>query len=61
MELLVKIADCIQLLTIFAKPFILGVLQRHEYASDEAKQNPVVFSLILQKIRTTTPGKFLHF
>ena len=55
MELLVKIADYIQLLTIFAKPFILDVLQRYEYASD------VVLSLILQKIRTTIPAEFLHF
>ena len=49
MELSAKIVDCIQLLIIFAKHFILGVSQGYEYASDKAKQNPGALSLIPQK------------
>ena len=49
MELSEKIADCIQLLIIFAKHFILAVSLGHEYASDKAKQNPGALSLIPQK------------
>ena len=55
-----KIVDCIQSLTIFAKHFILGVSQRYEYVSDEAKQNPGALSLIPQKIRTAISENFLH-
>ena len=51
MELSAKIVDCIQPLTIFAKHFILGVSQGYEYASDKAKQNPGMLSLIPQKIK----------
>ena len=47
-----KTVDCIQPSTIFAKHFIVGVLQGYEYDSDKAKQNPGAFSLIPQKIRT---------
>ena len=49
MELSAKIAYCIQMLTIFAKRFKLGVSQGHEYDSDKAKQNPGVLLLIPQK------------
>ena len=48
-ELSSKIGDCIQPFIIFAKHFILRVLQGHEYASDKAKQNPCALSLIPQK------------
>ena len=51
MEFSTKIVDCIQPLTIFAKHFILGVSQGYEYASDKAKQNPGMLSLIPQKIK----------
>ena len=50
MELFVKIVDCIQLLTIFGKHFILFISQGYEYASDKTKQNLGVVSFILQKI-----------
>ena len=40
MEIFTKIVDFIQPLTIFAKHFILDVLQVYEYASDKTKQNP---------------------
>ena len=36
-ELFAKIVDCIEPLIIFAKDFILGVSQGHEYGSDQAK------------------------
>ena len=61
MELSSKIVDCIQPITIFAKHFILGVSQGHEYASDKAKQNPGALSLIPQKIRTAISANFFHF
>ena len=48
-ELFSKIVDCIQRFTSFAKHFILGVSQGHEYTSDKAKQNPGPLSLIPQK------------
>ena len=41
MKFSIKIVDCIQLLTIFAKHFILGVSQGYEYVCDKAKQNPI--------------------
>ena len=41
MDCFAKIVDCIQLLTIFAKVFILFVSQCYEYASDKTKQNLV--------------------
>ena len=47
-ELSSKIVDCIQPITIFAKHFILRVSQGHEYASDNAKQNPGALPLIPQ-------------
>ena len=49
MDLSVKIAACIQPLTIFAKHVTLGVSQGYEYASDEVKQIPVALLLIPQK------------
>ena len=52
MELFAKIVHCIQPLTIFAKQFILFVSQGYEYAYDKTKQNPGVWSLISQKIRS---------
>ena len=58
MELSARIVDCIQLFTIFAKHFILGVSQGYEYNSDNAKQNPGALSLAPQKIRTVN---FFHF
>ena len=38
MELSAKLVDCIQLLTIFAKHFKLGVSQGYEYVRDKGKQ-----------------------
>ena len=61
MERSAKIVDCIQLLTIFAKHFILAVSQGYEYASDKAKQNPGALSLIPQEIRAATSANFFHF
>ena len=61
MELSAKIVDCIQPLTIFAKHFILGVLQGYEYASDKVKQDPGALPLILQKIKTAISENFFHF
>ena len=61
MEFSTKIVDCIHLLTIFAKHFILGVSQDYEYVSDKAKQNPGALSLIPQKIRTAISANFFHF
>ena len=46
MELSSKIVDCIQLITIFAKHFILWLSQGHGYDSDNAKQNFDALSLI---------------
>ena len=51
MEISAERVDCIQLLTIFPKHFILGVFQGYEYAFDKAKQSPGALSLIPQKIR----------
>ena len=51
MELSIKIVDSIQRLTIFAKHFIVGVLQGYQYVFDKAKQNLGALSLIPQKIR----------
>ena len=51
MDLFTKIVDCIQLLTIFTKHFMLFVLQGYEYASNKTQQNPGVLSFIWQKIR----------
>ena len=48
MKFSTKIVDCIQLLTIFAKHFTLGVSQGYEYVSDKAKQNAGAMSLIPQ-------------
>ena len=48
-ELSSKIVHCIQPFTIFAKHLTLGVSQGHEYASDNAKQNPGALSFIPQK------------
>ena len=39
MDLFEKVVDCIQPVSIFAKHFISGVSQGHEYASDKTKQN----------------------
>ena len=61
MEFSTKIVDCIHLLTILAKHFMLGVSQGYEYVSDKAKQNPGVLSLIPQKIRTAISANFFHF
>ena len=61
MEFSTKIVDCIHLLTIFAKHFILSVSQGYEYVSDKAKQNPGVLSIIPQKIRTAISANFFHF
>ena len=61
MELSAKIVDCIQPLSICAKHFILGVSRGHEYASDEAKQNPGALSLIPQKISTGISANFFLF
>ena len=61
MDLSAKAVDCIQLLTIFAKHFILGVSQGYEYAYDKVEQNPGAFSLIPQKIRTAMSANFFHF
>ena len=52
MELFAKIVYYIQPLTIFAKHFILFVLQGYEYASDKVKQKPGVLPFISQNIRT---------
>ena len=61
MEVFVKIVDCIQLLTIFAKDSILGVSQGYEYASDKTKRKPGALSFISQKIRTAISADFFHF
>ena len=58
MELPVKIVNCIQPLTTFAKQFILGISQGYEYASYEAKQNPGALSLIPQKTSTIISSTF---
>ena len=60
MELSAKIVDCIQPLAIFVKHFI-KCSQGYEYASDKAKENPVVLSLIPQKIRAATYANIFHF
>ena len=60
MEFSTKIVDCIQPLTIFAKHFILGVLQGYEYVSDKAKQNPGALPFIPQNIRTAISANFFH-
>ena len=51
LELFIKIVDCIQPLTIFAK-HILFVLQGYEDASDKFKQNPGELSFNSEKVRT---------
>ena len=61
MELFAKVVDCITLLTIFAKHFIIGVSKGYEYASYKTKQNPGALSLISQKIRTAISAIFFHF
>ena len=61
MDLPAKAVDCIQLLTIFAKHFMLDVSQGYEYAYDKVEQNPGAFSLIPQKIRTAMSANFFHF
>ena len=61
MDLFVKIVDCIQPLTIFAKHIILGVSHDNEYASDKAKQNPGALSFISQKVGTAIFAIFFHF
>ena len=53
MELFAEMVDCIQLSTTFAEHFILNVSQGYEYASNKTKQNPVAFSFISKKIRTS--------
>ena len=58
MDLFTKIVDCIQLLTIFTKHFMLFVLQGYEYASNKTQQNPGVLSFISQKIRTAISANF---
>ena len=57
---LAKIFGCIQPLALFAKHFILGVLQGYEYASDKTKQNPGALSFISQKSRTAISANFFH-
>ena len=57
---LAKIFGCIQPLALFAKHFILGVLQGYEYASDKTKQNPGALSFISQKIRTAISANFFN-
>ena len=52
MGLFAKIVDCIQPLIIFAKHFMLFVLQGYEYASNKTKKTPGVLSFISQKIKT---------
>ena len=61
MEFSTKIVDCIQLLAIFAKHFILGVSQGYKYDSDKTEENSGTLSLIPQKIRTGISANFLHF
>ena len=61
MEVSVKIFDCIQPLTIFARDFIFGVSQGYEYAPDKTKQNPSALSFIAQKIGTAISANFFHF
>ena len=61
MEVSAKIVDCIQPFTTFTKHFILGVSQSYEYASDKAKQNPGVLSLIPLEITTAISANFFHF
>ena len=61
MELFAKMVDCIQLLTAFAKQFMLSVSQGYKYASDKSKLNPGALSLISQKIRTEISANFIHF
>ena len=56
-----KIVECIQLLTIFAKHFILGVSQGYDYVADMAKQIPGALSHIPQKISTAIFANFFHF
>ena len=51
--------DCIQLSTTFAEHFILNVSQGYEYASNKTKQNPVAFSFISKKIRTSMHVSFI--
>ena len=58
---LLKIVDCIQPLSIFAKLFRLSVLQGYEYASDETRQNPGILSFISQKNETAMSEKFFQF
>ena len=50
MECFAKIVDCIQLWTIFAKHFILGISQGYEYASDKTQQNRGMLSFVEQKV-----------
>ena len=49
-ELFAKIADCIQPLTIFAKHFILLVLQAYEYASIRVSKILVCCHLFHKKL-----------
>ena len=60
MELSVKIVDCIQPLTIFAKDFI-RCFTGYEYAYDKSKQNPGALSLMPQKFMTAVSANFFHF
>ena len=60
MELFANIVDCIQPLTVFARPSLLGLSHdRCDFGKTEEKLGALSF--ILQKIRTATPADFFHF
>ena len=61
MDLSAKIVDYIQLLTIFAKHFILSISQGYKYVSDKTKQNFGALPTTSQKIRTEISANFFHF
>ena len=60
MDRFAKIVDCIQLLTIFAKVFILFVSQCYEYASDKTKQNLVRCHLFNKRFGLQSANSFLN-
>ena len=60
MELFANIADCIQPLTVFARPSLLGVSQ-DRCDSGNTKEKLGALSFISQKIRTATTTDFFHF
>ena len=60
MDRFAKIVDCIQLLTIFAKVFILFVSQCYKYASDKSKQNLVRCHLFNKRFGLESTNLFLN-